>query len=361
MGTNKLLIAAAGSGKTTYLVNEALTVPLTERVLITTFTRANEKEIRKKIIKLNKFIPENITIQTWFSFLLEHGIKPYQGCVYDKKINGMILVNKPSAQYVPETNIETHYFTKGMRIYSDKIAKFVLKCNKKSNNEVIDRLSRIYSHIFIDEVQDLAGYDLDFLKLLFDSKSNTLLVGDPRQGTYSTSNSRKNQKYKKSNIVNFFSDKTINIDTDDSTLTINYRCISAICELSDKLYPSFKATASGNSKTTDHDGVYFVKKSDVNAYLNKYQPIQLRIDSRTAINDNYKVMNFGDSKGLEFERVLIYPTAPIMKWIFDNKTELAPVSKSKFYVALTRAFSSVGIVFDYSQNTNIVGISNYIN
>lgn len=361
MGTNKLLIAAAGSGKTTYLVKEALKIPLTERILITTFTIANEKEIRRKIIKSNKFIPENITIQTWFSFLLEHGVKPYQGCVCGKKINGMILVNKPSAQYISETNTETHYFTKGIRIYSDKIAKFALKCNEKSSGGVIDRLSRIYPHIFIDEVQDLAGYDLDLLKLLFDSKSNTLLVGDPRQGTYSTSNSRKNQKYKKSNIVNFFSDKTINIDTDNSTLTTNYRCISAICELSDKLYPAFRKTASGNSKNTDHDGVYFVKKNDVNAYLNKYQPIQLRVDCRTVVNSDYRVMNFGDSKGLEFERVLIYPTIPITKWIFDNKSELAPVSKSKFYVALTRAFSSVGIVFDYNQNTNIVGISNYAN
>lgn len=30
---------------------------------------------------------------------------------------------------------------------------------------IINRLSRIYSHIFIDEVQDLAGYDLELIKL----------------------------------------------------------------------------------------------------------------------------------------------------------------------------------------------------
>ena len=72
-------------------------------------------------------------------------------------------------------------------------------------------------------------------------------------------------------------------------------------------------------------------------------------------------MNFGDSKGLEFDAVIFDPTIPITKWIFDNKSELAPVSKSKFYVALTRAFSSVGIVFDYNQSTNITGISNYVN
>jgi ATP-dependent exoDNAse (exonuclease V) beta subunit len=65
MNNNKLIIAAAGSGKTTHLVNEALKIK-NEKVLITTYTQANEVEIRKKIIEINKFIPENVTVQTWF-------------------------------------------------------------------------------------------------------------------------------------------------------------------------------------------------------------------------------------------------------------------------------------------------------
>jgi DNA helicase-2/ATP-dependent DNA helicase PcrA len=38
---NRLIIAAAGSGKTTRLVEEALNTDKEERVLVTTFTRAN--------------------------------------------------------------------------------------------------------------------------------------------------------------------------------------------------------------------------------------------------------------------------------------------------------------------------------
>ena len=49
MNQNKLIVAAAGAGKTTFLVNEALKIK-DERVLITTYTQANEAEIRKKII-----------------------------------------------------------------------------------------------------------------------------------------------------------------------------------------------------------------------------------------------------------------------------------------------------------------------
>ena len=64
---NELLIASAGAGKTTLLVREALSC--SEAVLITTFTEENEREIRKKFVKLNNgVIPSNVTIQTWFSF-----------------------------------------------------------------------------------------------------------------------------------------------------------------------------------------------------------------------------------------------------------------------------------------------------
>ena len=61
MSDNKLIIAAAGSGKTTHLVDEALRQKA-GRVLITTYTQANEAEIKKKIIEKNKCIPENITV-----------------------------------------------------------------------------------------------------------------------------------------------------------------------------------------------------------------------------------------------------------------------------------------------------------
>jgi DNA helicase II / ATP-dependent DNA helicase PcrA len=166
MKLNKLIVAAAGAGKTTFLVNEALKLK-DERILITTYTQANEAEIRKKIIEVNQCIPPNVTVQTWFSFLLQHGVRPFQGGIFEKEITGLILVNSQSGlKYInkgipvyfsEEKEFEHHYFSKETKIYSDKISKFVFRCNEISKGLVIDRLSRIYSHIFIDEVQDLAG------------------------------------------------------------------------------------------------------------------------------------------------------------------------------------------------------------
>ena len=372
MNNNKLIIAAAGSGKTTHLVNEALNIK-NENVLITTYTQANEAEIKKKIIEINRCIPENVTVQTWFSFLLKHGVRPFQGVLFEKKIKGLILVNSQSGikgytknkqpiYFGEEKEFEKHYFSNQLKIYSDKLSKFIFRCNEKTNGNVIDRISRIYSHIFIDEVQDLAGYDLDLLKLLFNCNSNILLVGDPRQGTYSTNSAPKNKQYKKSKIVHFFEDKTINISKDDATLIVNYRCIKPICELSNKLFPNMKQTTSGNNNTTAHDGIFFVKKQDVEKYLQQYQPIQLRDSKRrTDVNENYRVMNFGESKGLSFDRVLIYPTDPILKWLRNNNSDLADTSRSKFYVAVTRAKFSVGIVVENSEQSVIDGVTCFTN
>ena len=180
-----------------------------------------------------------------------------------------------------------------------------------------------------------------------------ILVGDPRQVTYSTNNSPKNSQYRKSKIIYFFQDKKININRDEESLLVNYRCNQPICNLSNKLFPDFIQTSSGNNQITGHDGIFLVKKQDVNIYLKKYQPFQLRDKNskNSPINKDYEVMNFGESKGLSFDRVLIYPTQPFLKWLKDNKSNLAETSRSKLYVAITRARYSVGIVIDDAKIT----------
>lgn len=360
MKNNKLIIAAAGSGKTTFLIEEAIK-NREKKVLITTYTQANEAEIKKKIIEKINYIPENITIQTWFSFLLKHGVRPYQGIIFDKRINGLILVNNKSALYVRKTETEKYYFTKDIKIYSDKISEFVCAVNEKTNSAVINRISNVYSKIFIDEIQDLAGYDLELLKLLFSSKSEVLLVGDPRQGTYSTNSASKNKQFKKANVVNyFFQDKSINIETDETSLLVNYRCNEPICNLSNNLFKNFVGTKSGNDSVSGHDGIFFIKEKDVEDYLKKFNPVQLRDSKKKNVNENFIVMNFGESKGLSFDRVLIYPTKPFVDWFMNNESLLAETSRSKLYVAITRARYSVGIVVSDKGNLVVDGITNYM-
>lgn len=373
MKTNKLVIAAAGSGKTTFLVNEALR-HREGTVLITTYTQANEAEIRKKFVELNGCVPSHVQIQTWFSTLLQHGIRPYQGGLYDEKIRGMLLVNQPSAlryivkktgfkvYYGESDHFSKHYFTDDSKVYSDKISKLVVRCNQKSDGAVIERMSKGFTHIFIDEIQDLAGYDLEILKLLLKSRSNLLFVGDPRQVTYLTHIEKKHNGYREGRIKEFIQAecKRMNCEIDEDTLNVSHRNNAMICEYSSKLYPQYTPCQSSQYEMTGHDGIYLVRKKDVDLYLQKYNPVQLRDSVRESVDKNFKVVNFGESKGLTFERVLIYPTQPFRRWIDNNNFELPPMSRSKFYVALTRARYSVGIIYDFDEESNLEGLYKFI-
>ncbi|MHB1188200.1 UvrD-helicase domain-containing protein [Thiobacillus sp.] len=342
---NRIIIAAAGSGKTTLLVNEALSRP-DSRILIATYTEANEAEIEKKFLEINGCIPTNVTLSGWFAFLLQHGVRPYQGCVTERRIEGLHFNPGISAQGIKEADLN-HYLNKQNQIYRDKVSKFALKCDGLSKGRVIKRIAGIFDEIFIDEVQDIAGYDLDLIERLMDSSVSVLLVGDPRQGTYSTSDSPKYAKFKKSGIVHYFRQLVAartDASIDEDSLSVNHRCNLALCELSDLLFPNFPNVKSSNTQTTGHDGVFLVRECQVEAYLHVFGPMQLRYSRKMSVSDNAAVINFGESKGLEFERVLIYPTKDFATWLKNRATELSPDSRAKFYVALTRARSSAGIV-----------------
>ena len=69
MASNKLVLAAAGAGKTTYLVDKAVSKE-SGNVLITTFTEANESEIKKRLAQCELTPGKKVTVMTWFSFLL---------------------------------------------------------------------------------------------------------------------------------------------------------------------------------------------------------------------------------------------------------------------------------------------------
>jgi len=371
---NKLLIAVAGSGKTTYLIKKALEIK-EERVLITTYTEANAAEIKNKFVSLRGCVPENITIQTWFSFLLSQAVRPYQDLMnkdlFERKI-GFFLTEKPSGYrftnkyrqpvYWGERDFFKYYFTPDLKIYSDKIAQFIIKCNSSSKGRVFERISKIYPHIFIDEVQDLAGWELEIIKLLFTTSSEICLVGDPRQVTYLTHHPRKYVKYKFGKIDEFIKEEcpkdSCNIDYE--TLKTTHRNNQEICDFASKVFPEYdesnpcecedcRVNASG------HKGIFLVKKNALKKYTELYKPTILKW-SRSV----YPEWNFGKSKGLTFDHVLIHPTSKIKEWLENNESELATTSKCKLYVAITRARYSVGFVMGNNDSLSVKNATLYV-
>ena len=112
----KIVVAAAGSGKTTRIVSDALR-GVGKRSLIVTFTVNNHAEIKKKLYELNGCIPENIEVRTWFSFLLQECARPYQKCVYEKRIASIAFVEGRSPRGIKKENTGLYFFADGQYIY----------------------------------------------------------------------------------------------------------------------------------------------------------------------------------------------------------------------------------------------------
>ena len=362
--SNKLVVAAAGSGKTTLLIEEALKFP-GKNICILTYTEENEREIRRKVCRRCGTIPPNLSIQTWFSFLLRHGVRPYQSYVSEPDIRGINLVNMRSGlryrnrfgqpvYWKEEEAAERFYFDSDRRIFTDKISKFVFRCNQKSGGAVLNRLAQIYEHIFVDEVQDLAGYDLELIRLFFESDINILLVGDPRQVTYLTHHEQKHSKYKDGLIKNFLIEnvkKGIAFEVDETSLSRSHRNNGAICDFSSSIYPDFPKTVPCDCHDCEtlrkgfaHEGIHYISQQEATNYLQRLNAVQLRYNAGTAVSDHHPVFNFGQSKGLAFDHCLIHPTGKMEKWLCDPAEELKPSVRAKFYVAVSRARASVAFV-----------------
>lgn len=126
------------------------------------------------------------------------------------------------------------------------------------------------------------------------------------------------------------------------------------------MYEEYGVTGTKQFEVTGHDGVFLVRPEDVDMYLKKFEPVQLRDKRTVKVNDEYKVINMGESKGLTYDRVLIYPTKTMINWMKDHSNKLQPKTRAQFYVAITRAKYSVAIVFDYCEKTSFTGVDKYL-
>ncbi|MGY6567612.1 MAG: UvrD-helicase domain-containing protein [Salinarimonas sp.] len=341
---SRIVISAAGGGKTTRVVNQALASTEGGTALIT-YTRNNLREIELKTFERSPIIPPNIELLSWYTFLLRELARPYRSALHKKRINGIHWVEGKSAIYAVESNIPKHYFFDDDLIYSDKIAKFICACNVASGGAIMRRLKERFAHIIIDEVQDMAGYDLDVLELILNAEIPLTLVGDHPQAILSTNNSPKNKKFSGPAIIKKFELWQNAGHVCITYETHTYRCNQAIADLGDSFFPNEPKTISENDTITGHDGVFLVASADVEDYVRRFSPQVLRYSAKTPCGE-HKAMNFGAAKGLTFPRVLIFPHGGAKSWLVSGKLSHVEKSLSRMYVAVTRARYSVAFVID---------------
>ena len=345
---NIIRVEAAGAGKTYNICKEALekadNTESDKRVLLLSYTNRGVGAIKDEVCKQNMgVIDSKIDIMTWYSFILNELVKPYQNVIFQiNEVKSIDFSDAHGKVNYKNTVTRERYITSNGDIKSKEIAELVLQINKKSQGKVMNRLSRVYSHIFIDEVQDMAGYDLDIIETLMYSDIEVICVGDNKQATFKTNNSIRNKNKSGTKIWDFFQ-KLISEDVVEIQKNlISRRFNQEICSFANMVYPNENNIGTSMNEKTDHDGVILINKNDVQKYYNYYRPIVLKYDKKTSTDDYYS-FNFGECKGMTFERVLIYPNGPFKDFLLKGKVLKSP---QKYYVAATRAKYSIAFVVD---------------
>jgi DNA helicase II / ATP-dependent DNA helicase PcrA len=338
--SNRAILAAAGSRKTEYIIESALAVTA-GRVLITTYTNENQRQIVSRIEQKVGAIPNHITVMGWFSFLISQCAKPYQRALTGEplRINGLNFKGRRS-WYTGKRNIR-YFLDKNEDMYRDGVSDFVVALNHKTHGAVVSRLQKIFTHIFVDEVQDLCGYDLDVLDLLLASGINITLVGDPRQHTLATNIGPRNKKYRGVGLSDWFRGRSALCTLE--ARNYSYRCNQAICDFADALYPNMPATRSIDVALTGHDGIFNITRNDVSRYISEHHPVTVLRNDKNTDTEGQPAINIGVAKGCTFERVMIFPTKPMLQYLEDGD-ESKLKAPERLYVAVTRARFSVAFV-----------------
>ncbi|MCB0792251.1 MAG: AAA family ATPase [Flavobacteriales bacterium] len=353
--SNQVVFAAAGSGKTASLVS-SLVADQGRRVLVLSYTQENVSEIRSRVVRQLGFVPAHVTIQGWFTFLLKDGVRPYQNYLYNGPRIESMQFDAPKENWfktIPKSNTSRYYFTSTGKIYRDRMSDFIVEVNRISGGRVINRICQIYDAIYIDEIQDLTGWDLDVLDLLIDADVDLVMTGDVRQAILSTTNSTKHPKYRGAGIVKYFVERERKGRCTLGTRSESYRCKQSICDFADALFPELRQpTTSLNKESADHEGVFLVKPEQVPEYVASVRPQVLRYSKDADVFGNH-ALNIGVAKGQTFDHVLIFLQGTGQAYLATGrltKTVKGVVKPAfhipKLYVAVTRARFSVAFVYD---------------
>jgi len=338
----RVILAVAGSGKTTYLVKNILR---DKKSLLLTYTEANTLNLRNNIIKNFTYFPENITLKTYFSFLYSFCIQPFlkdeynlKGLIYKQNINRYAQGDK-------------YFLTNKGNLFYNRASKFAEK--KGIYNDIKKRLEKYYQYLFIDEIQDFAGHDFGLLEKISSANLNMLFVGDFYQHTFDTSrdgNVRQSlhhnyEQYKK----NFDKLKFV---IDETTLIKSYRCSPTTCKYITENF-NINIEPHGNRST---EISYITNKVKIDDIVKNDNIIKLFY--RQHYLYKCKSRNWGDCKGENiFNDVCVVLNKVSLEHYLKGKLkELLPQTLNKLYVAISRAHGNVYFIAekdleDYKSKT----------
>lgn len=328
-----VVFAVAGSGKTSRLVASLDEV---QRFLIVTYTESNHNNLRSKIIQRFGYFPANITLYTYFRFL--HGFC-YRPFLRSKK-NTKGVTFKPPPKSPPYTLADDRrYMSPSRRLYANRLAKYIEQSNLV--DAIVARMEKYFDFFFVDEVQDFAGHDFNFLMKISAARLSTTFVGDFFQHTFDTSrdgNVNKNLH----NDYNVYRAKfqAAKLTVDTESLKKSYRCSKTVCD--------FITEKIGIAIESYDDRESVVRYEDDPATV-----LALYKDPGTVklfYKEHYKYacysQNWGVSKGVDrYHDICVVLNPTNMKaWKNGNFRDINTATRNKLYVACSRARGNLTLI-----------------
>lgn len=339
----RVIFAVAGSGKTTHIVD---TLARDKRSLIVTYTEANYLNLRERILKkFDDIWPENITLMTYFSFLYRFCYKPFLSDQW--KAVGICYSQDLIPRYAKIEDFD-FYMTSNRYLFSNRLS-FSLE-HFGIVPDIQERITKYFDEFIIDEVQDIAGRDFNFLEKLMETNVNILFVGDFYQHTFDTSrDGQVNAKlfddigaYQKRYVAH-----GLTVDTD--SLRGSRRCSKSVC---DYIRTNLGISIFSARADTDDTSIQYVSERDqIEDILNNEAIIKLHYQKAALAGIGHK--NWGATKGEDHADVCVLLNKSTAKARASGKLiDLPSPTKNKLYVAITRAKGNVYLIDEKELTSN---------
>jgi DNA helicase-2/ATP-dependent DNA helicase PcrA len=328
----RVVFAVAGSGKTKLIIDQ---LDDNKTAAVITYTTSNHENIKDRIVKKFGYFPNNIRLYTYFSFIYSFCYKPF--CHSRLQTKGINYKIQPS-QYLKK-NTREHYIDKFDRLYFSRISKLIL--DNGIIDEVILRIDKYFDQVYIDEVQDFASNDFNFIIALAKSKTKMLYVGDFFQHTFDTSRDGSTRKNLHSDYLVYqreFNKSGITVDT--KSLLKSWRCTMTICN-----YISENLKIPIQSHHT-HDTVIkeVVDTNEIKEIFEDNNVVKLFYQKHYSYDCFSK--NWGDCKGEDryYDVCVVLNNTTYEKFLLNKLEDLAPSTKNKLYVAISRSKNNLYFV-----------------
>jgi len=304
----------------------------------------NHDNLRRKIIQRFGYFPENITLYTYFRFL--HGFC-YRPFLRSKKNTRGVTFKLPPRFPPYKLTDDGRYISPSRRLYANRLAKFIEQSNLIS--AVITRMEKYFDVFFVDEVQDFAGHDFNFLMAISAAKLNATFVGDFFQHTFDTSrdgnvNAGLHDDY--AAYQERFKREKLNVDTD--SLKKSRRCSKNVCDfITQKIGVSIEAFDDRESTVK-----YEADPAAVRAIYEDTRTVKL------FYKEHYKYacysQNWGVSKGVDLYQDVCVVLNPgnVTAWHLGSFRDINAETRNKLYVACSRARGNLTLVSESLLKTH---------